>query len=45
MSYDAWLEPDDVWDCDEDLLEFDRDDYEAMKADEEYTRRRDDNEE
>jgi hypothetical protein len=32
MSYDSWLEPDDVWD--EDVIEFDRDDYEAMRADE-----------
>ncbi len=47
MSYDSWLEPDwvhDMDDYDEDVLEFDRDDYEAMKADEEYVRRRDEDE-
>ena len=37
MSYDSWLEPDwvhDMDDYDEDVIEFDRDDYEAMRADE-----------
>ena len=37
MSYDNWIQPDDVWDIDEDLIEFDRDDYEAMKADEQIS--------
>lgn len=37
MSLDGWLEPDwvhDMDDYDEDVIEFDRDDYEAMRADE-----------